>query len=143
MAKARVNVWISAKNKKRLEAYAGQPGTSQTSIVDAALDAWFDPNRNALDDGLILKRLGQIDERHNDFDANLRVTTETLGHFILYWLTMTEPLRAGERDDAHRLGRARFDRFLDQISQKLSGDESFSMNVLHRLFENDHTHTNA
>ena len=58
------------------------------------------------------KRLGQL------FWA-VDLGVETTGHFVLYWLTRTDPIPESERDIAHALGQRRFDHFINQIAKKL------------------------
>ena len=42
---------------------------------------------------------------------------ETLKHYILYWLTVTQPIPQGSRDGAHALGRRRMDHFMAQVAR--------------------------
>lgn len=51
---------------------------------------------------------------------------ESLGQFVLYWLTRPEPLSEGERDRAHQLGQKRFDDFIEQVASKLAGADRLS-----------------
>ena len=119
MAKPRVNIRISTKLYAQLCEAAAKPGVTKTAIVEDALRAWFDPEvRSVLEERLLI-RMDAYDQRQADMERDLAFTSETLTHYIYYWLTRTEPIPEGERDIAHVLGRKRLDYFLDQVAHKL------------------------
>ncbi len=120
MTKPRVHVRLPTNLYARLCEAADQPGASQAKIVEAALSAWFSPpERPELGDQL-LQRLDAFDARQAEMERDIAFTFEALAHFILYWLTRTEPIPDGERDVAHALGKRRFDHFIDQVVRNLA-----------------------
>lgn len=137
MDKQRVNVWISARNYRALEMLTCKPGVSKTDIVDTAMTHYLYPDERSDIENAILPRLDEIDLQQGNLERDLAVTTEALGQFILYWLTLTEPLRAGEREDAQKLGQKRLDHFLDQVGRKIGTQTTFSIRLWERLLPPD------
>lgn len=120
MSKPRVHIRLSTDLYARLCEEADRPGATKAKIVEAALRAWFNPEtRQSLEERL-LERFDQFDTRQSEIERDVAFTFETLAHYVLYWLTRTEPLPDGERDAAHALGQRRFDFFIDQVAGKIS-----------------------
>ena len=120
MAKPRVNIRLPTNLHERLCREADRPGATKAKIVEAALRAWFEPEAAMTQEARLLKRLDGFDLRQAAIEHDLACTYETLAHFILYWLTRTEPIPEGERDAAHALGKRRFDYFIEQVGRKIS-----------------------
>lgn len=121
MAKPRVNIRLPTNLHERLCREADRPGATKAKIVEAALRAWFEPEAAMTQEARLLKRLDGFDLRQASIEHDLACTYETLAHFILYWLTRTEPIPEGERDAAHALGKRRFDYFIEQVARKVRG----------------------
>ncbi|KCZ55516.1 hypothetical protein HY29_11415 [Hyphomonas beringensis] len=119
MTKARVHVRLPTNLYARLCEEAGKSGASQATIVELALRAWFNPESSATMEARLLERLDAFDLRQSEIEREVSFTFEAFCHYVLYWLTRTEPLPDGERDAAHALGKRRFDFFLDQVAQKI------------------------
>jgi hypothetical protein len=126
MRKPRANIRLSHEAYAMLDDMARKPGVHKCSIMEAAFWAYLDSHQGAGADKTILKRLDSIDLRLNAVERDAALVVETLGQFILYWLTRTDPLPDGERDAAHRLGQKRFDYFIEQVARKLGADEGLS-----------------
>ncbi|HPE30245.1 MAG TPA: hypothetical protein PLV61_03565 [Parvularculaceae bacterium] len=129
MAKRRVHVRLSDRVWADLDNAAQAPRVTQSAIVEDALRCYFDPDAKAGREAAILKRLDAIDLRQSAVERDAAIILETLGQYVLYWLTRTEPLPDGERDIAHNLGRKRFDYFIEQVAGKITGDDRLSARV--------------
>lgn len=129
MPKPRANIRLSHKAHALLEEMARRPGVQKSAIMEAAFWAYLDSYQGTGADKAYLKRLDTIDLRLNAVERDTALVVETLGQFILYWLTRTEPLPDGERDAAHRLGQKRFDYFIEQVARKIGADEGMSARV--------------
>ena len=127
--KPRVNVRLSHKAHALLEEMTLKPGVHKSAVLEAAFWAYVDPETAKTNDRTILKRLNQVDLRLNSIERDSAIALETLGQFILYWLTRTDPLPDGERDTAHRLGQRRFDYFVEQVAQRVGGEAGLSARV--------------
>lgn len=94
-----------------------------TAIIETALAQYFEPERVEARENALLSRMDRFDARQGQIQADVRLCAETIGQYVLYWLTRTEPIPEGERDAAHALGRRRYDYFLDQVGRKLRSRE--------------------
>ena len=130
MAKPRANIRLSHKAYAALEDMARKPGVHKSAIMEAAFWAYLDSHQGAGADKALLKRLDGIDLRLGEIERDAALCVETLGQFILYWLTRTEPIPDGERDGAHRLGQKRFDYFIEQVARKIGSDAGLSCRAL-------------
>lgn len=109
-----------------LDDMARKPGVHKSSIMEAAFWAYLDAHQGAGADKALLKRLDAIDLRLNAIERDAALCVETLGQFILYWLTRTEPIPDGERDAARRLGQRRFEYFIEQVARKIGSENGLS-----------------
>jgi len=129
MRKVKLHTRITARNSAILEQMIQRPGVTKSALTDAALTAYFETaDQNGLDPRL-LTRLDAFDIRQNNIERDVSLCVETLGQFLLYWLTRTEPLQPGERDEAHRLGQKRFDYFIEQVARKIGSDKGLSRRI--------------
>jgi len=117
--KPRVNLRIDAALLALLEAAAREAKTTKTDILEQALRRYLDPGRNRLLEERLMERMGMIELRMDRLFWAVDLGVETTGHFVLYWLTRTDPIPEGERETAHALGQRRFDYFINQIAKKL------------------------
>jgi len=129
MAKPRVNIRLTYELHRTLEQMTLAPGVTKSAIIEDALRAYLDPDRIGGRDDAILRRIDAFDLRQNAIERDTALCLETLGQFVLYWLTRTDPLPDGERDAAHRLGQRRFNYFIEQVAQKIGNETSVSRRV--------------
>lgn len=113
----RLNIRVTEKMTKQLERQARLHGVTMTAIIEAALERYFDTANTEQPEALVLRRLDRIDKRQGALERDLAINLETLQHFVLYWLTRTEPIPEGDRDVAHALGRRRMDHFMAQVAR--------------------------
>ncbi|PQA87588.1 ribbon-helix-helix domain-containing protein [Hyphococcus luteus] len=125
MTKARVHVRLPTNLYAQLCEEADRSGVSRARIVEQALRAWFNPDSKATLEARLLKRLDAFDLRQSAIEREVSFTFEAFCHYVLYWLTRTEPPSDGERDAAHALGKRRFDHFIDQVAKKVALPESY------------------
>lgn len=92
-----------------------------TSIIETALGLYFNPDQTDQRETLLLSRMDRYDARQARLETDLRLCTETLGQYVLYWLTHIEPIPQLERDAAQALGRRRYDHFIEQVAKRMSG----------------------
>ncbi|MEQ8748743.1 MAG: hypothetical protein RIC52_03110 [Amphiplicatus sp.] len=137
MAKRRVHVRISDRVWADLDNAAQGPGVTQSAIVEDALRCYFDPEAKAGCEAAILKRLDAIDLRQGAVERDAAIILETLGQYVRYWLTRTEPLPEGERDAAHNLGQRRFDYFIEQVAAKIGEGRGLAERVCNNDLSGD------
>jgi len=128
--KPRVNIRLSYEMHRKLEEMVLAPGATKSAIIEDALRAYLDPDRTAARDDILVQRLDRIEKRQNAMERDLALCLETLGQFVLYWLTRTDPIPEAERDAAQRLGQRRFEFFIDQVARRVASDEPLSKRAL-------------
>ena len=129
MPKPRVNVRLSHEMHRTLEQMVLAPGVTKSAIIEDALRAYLDPTRTGGREQVLMTRLDQFELRQNAIERDVALLLETLGQFVFYWLTRTDPLPEGERDAAHALGQRRFDYFIEQVARKIGEDDVISAKV--------------
>ena len=115
MGKPRLNLRLRPDLLARLEAETRRPGVTKNAVIEKALDEYFQPAIRLRLDERLLQRLDKFEIRQGDVALSL----ETLGQFVLYWLTRTDPVPEGERETAHALGQRRFAYFIEQVARKV------------------------
>jgi len=123
MKRHRINIRLTDEMWVRLQIEASSHEATLTAIIETALAQYFEPERVEARENALLSRMDRFDARQGQIEADVRLCAETIGQYVLYWLTRTEPIPEGERDAAHALGRRRYDYFLDQVGRKLRGRE--------------------
>ena len=128
--KPRVNIRLSYEMHRKLEEMVLAPGATKSAIMEDALRAYLDPQRTAARDDILLQRLDRIEKRQNAMERDLALCLETLGQFVLYWLTRTDPIPESQRDAAQILGQRRFEFFINQVATRVASDEPLSKRAL-------------
>jgi hypothetical protein len=119
MGKPRLNLRLRADLLRKLEESAGRPGVTKNAMIEKALEEYFEPEiRHGLEERL-LARLDHFEIRQGEIERDVALLLQTLGQFVLYWLTRTDPIPEGEREIAHALGQKRFEHFTAQVARKL------------------------
>lgn len=130
MAKPRVNIRLSYEMHRTLEQMVLAPGATKSAIIEDALRAYLDPSRTGGREQALMQRLDRFDKRLNAIERDTALSLETLGQYVLYWLTRTDPLPEAEREVAHILGQRRFEYFLEQVARKVTSDDPLSVRTL-------------
>lgn len=136
--KPRVNIRLSYEMHRKLDEMVLAPGATKSAIMEDALRAYLDPQRTEARDDILLQRLDRIEKRQNAMERDLALCLESLGQFVLYWLTRTDPIPESQRDAAQLLGQRRFEFFIDQVARRVASDEPLSKRVLSASAADDH-----
>ena len=115
----RLNIRVTETLAKQLEREARLHGVTMTAIIEAAIQRYVDDEAAEPPEALILRRLDRIDRSQANAERDMAEVVETLKHYVLYWLTVTQPVPEGSRDAAHALGRRRMDHFSSQVARIL------------------------
>ena len=120
MKRNRINIRVSDELWERLTVEAAAHGSTMTAIIETAIEQYFWPAQAKHRDTHLLSRIDQFDLRQDRIETDLRLCTETLAQYVLYWLTRMEPLPEAERDAAHALGKRRYDHFVQQVATRMA-----------------------
>ncbi len=125
--KPRVNLRLKEKLHNQLSQTAAMRGCSKTEILEEALSNFFDPERNRALEQRVVSELRVLELRMASLEKEAKVTKETIGHFVFYWLVKCDPIPKKKRDKAHELGRRRFAYFEGQVAKIIGqGGKYFS-----------------
>lgn len=120
MKRNRINIRVSDELWERLTVEAAAHGSTMTAIIETAIQQYFHPDEVVeRGDAQLLSRMDRFDTRQDQMEADIRLSTETLGQYVLYWLTRMEPVPEAEREVMHALGRRRYDRFVEQVAKRM------------------------
>lgn len=119
MGKPRLNLRLRPEVLARLEAETRRPGVTKNAVIEKALEEYFQPAVRLRLEERLLQRLDSFEVRQGEIERDVALSLETLGQFVLYWLTRTDPIPDGERETAHALGQRRFTYFIEQVARKV------------------------
>ena len=102
-----------------LEGLTAQPGASKTSVLSDALAAWLERRGASELDERFGTRLDRIARAIDRVERKLDLTTELLGVFVHYQVTLTAEHSAFGAEA--QLGRERFGQLVSLVEQRLSG----------------------
>jgi predicted transcriptional regulator len=130
MGKPRLNLRLREDLHRKLEEATRRPGVTKNALIEQALQEYFEPaTRHGLEERL-LARLEAFEVRQGEIERDVALLLETLGQFVLYWLTRTDPIPEGEREIAHALGQRRFDYFIQQVARRSVSGNRLSDRIL-------------
>lgn len=131
--KPKLSAYVSDSVAQRLELAARRPGTNKSAIVDAALDRFLNPERDASGDAALIRRLDRMSRQLDRADRDLSIMAETIALFVRYYLTITPPLPTGDQDAARALGRERFEMFVAQVGKRIAAGGRLVADVLEQV----------
>jgi predicted transcriptional regulator len=119
MARIRHQFMLDTVLSRRLDDLAARPGTTKSSIVADAVEAWLNRRgTNELDDRFAY-RLDRMTTALGRIERNTHILIETLALFVRYELAIHAPL--AETDHAGRaIARERFAAFVTQVGRQIS-----------------------
>lgn len=126
MAKPRINIHVTPEADSLLRRAVKDGAASKAAVVDAAIKELLD---RTADERILLKisqRLDKLTRAMERMADEGTAQTETLALFVLYYLCITPPLPESARAGAEALGRKRFDHFISQVGQRLTGKERYT-----------------
>ncbi len=112
---------------------AKRPGANKSAIVDAALDRFLNPERDASGDAALVRDFDRMSRQLDRADRDLSVMAETIALFIRYYLTITPPLPSQDQDAARALGRERFEMFVAQVGKRVASGGRLVADVMDRV----------
>ena len=126
--KTRHQFYLPDVLSEKLEALAGEPGSSKTAIMTDAIRAWLDRcGATELDDrfGVRLDRLSRADER---LGRKLDFVAEALGTFVQHQLTLGAHQPPFDQETGH-LGLKRYRAFVEMVVRRLARPDQSSIAI--------------
>ncbi|OCK59865.1 ribbon-helix-helix protein, CopG family [Bradyrhizobium sp. LMTR 3] len=131
--KPKLSAYVSDSVAERLELAAKRPGTNKSAIIEAALDRFLNPERDASGDAALIRRLDRMSRQLDRSERDLSIMAETIALFVRYYLTITPPLPSGDQDAARALGRERFEMFVVQVGKRVASGGRLVADVMEQV----------
>ena len=120
MKRNRINIRVSDELWERITVEAAVHGSTMTAIIETALSQYFDAGHCEGQDSKLFLRMDRYEALQSQIESDLRVCSETLGQFVLYWLIHTRPLDDIDREAAYADGNRRYKNFIARVAQRMS-----------------------
>jgi hypothetical protein len=134
MKRARLNVFLEPKHARSLVDASRVNGVSQSSLVAAALASFLSPDAADRREAAIIKRLDRLSHQYERIERDQTIHIETLALFVRYFLSVTAPLPESQQDAARAAGRARFEKFIEQLAAHLQRGHSLVRDVHEQVY---------
>jgi hypothetical protein len=137
MAKKRYTVWLSPPLALKFEDVAARAKGGKSGVVEDTLKAALEPQSLPRVDDALARRLDKLARIVSRLERDMAISTETLGLFVRYFLTVTPPMPESEQEPARALGRERFGVFVVEVGRRMSSDRRLVAEVLESIARND------
>jgi hypothetical protein len=137
MAKKRYTVWLSRPLAHKFEAVAARSKGGKSGVVEDALKAVLEPQLLPGVNDALARRFESLNRTVAQIERDMAITTETLGLFVRYFLTVTPPMPESEQEPARLLGRERFAVFVVEVGRRMTSDRRLVAEVLESIAKND------
>lgn len=117
---AALNVEIDHALKKRLDLEATQRRISKRSIVERALQAYFDPDQQDERDAMLARRLLNLDRRYEGIERQNKIMAEALAVFVQGWLVQNPEIPPEQRAPANAQASLRYAKFIERIARNFA-----------------------
>jgi hypothetical protein len=126
--RTRLNVFVEREHARRLTEHASLKGISKSSIVAAALASFLSPDA-ADQRGAIARRLDRLARQFERLERDQNILIETVALYVRYFLSISTPVPEEQQEAARALGRARFEKFIEQLAGHLRRGRSLVADV--------------
>ncbi len=130
MAKKRYTVWLSRPLAHKFEAVAARSKGGKSGVVEDALKAVLEPQLLPGVNDALARRFESLNRTVARLERDMAITTETLGLFVRYFLTIMPPMPESEQEAARLLGRERFAVFVVEVGRRMTSDRRLVAEVL-------------
>lgn len=130
--KPRHQFYLDPANQEELDRLSREPGATRSSIVNAALKAYF-ASRGATElERMFRLRLERMSKSLDRLERNQHIALESFALFVRYELGITPQLAASEQAAAQAIGRDRFHQFIHQVGRRMAGDKRIAEEIFRR-----------
>jgi predicted transcriptional regulator len=133
MAKRKCTLYLPVPLARRLDQVARDRHGAKSALVEEALRVSLEPQQQTGLDEAFARRLDHISRQLAAVARDQTVTTETLGLFVRYFLTVTPPLPEDQQESARLTGRKRYEVLLAEIGKRVAEDRRLAAEVLQTI----------
>ncbi|MEO6779786.1 MAG: hypothetical protein ABI407_02035 [Bradyrhizobium sp.] len=131
--KPSMRVCLSEHMATRLAAAVKNAGTTNSALVEAALDRFLDSDGDVGDAAMVAHRLSGMSRQLERLDRDLRIVNETVALQVRFQLAVTPPLPAAAQPAACRLGSERFEELAAQVARRVDQGTPLMRETIDRL----------
>jgi len=118
-----IHPYISDEILKRFKKYCSSMNLTESSVVEAALQKYFDADSK--DFPLLLKRLDRLQRALGRIERDLSMLAEAFSVFVQLWFAHTPKIDEDEKDASKRQAGDRYNQFVDFVASKLTSGHRF------------------
>lgn len=127
MARGGITVYLPRDLEARIRRIAHDQHRSESSVVAEAVKARFERGEGAVKDDSADRRLSRVDIRLDKAIGESLIIKEILLLFVRVWLEHNPPIDEEMEESAAASAEARFERFLDFVTQALGPGKSLGI----------------
>lgn len=118
----RIQPRVPSELRQRLTRYCAAQGITETACVAAAITEYLDQTSHRI---LIMRRLDRLGRALARLQRDQEIALETFGCWIHVWFAHTPALPDEAKRVAATHAKARFDKFVEHVSARLSNGRRF------------------
>lgn len=128
-SRVRIQPYIPAHLAKQLRVYAAAQGSSESSVVHAALNEYLDRDRNERD--LLMRRLDRNTVGISEVRRDVAIVAEALGTFARAWFAVAAiPGATGDAEARRRQARGAYEQLVQRVAKSCMAADGLMARVL-------------
>jgi len=124
----RIHPYVRPELAERLVAYCAAKGITESAAVETAIEAHLAGAER--DNAVIMRKLDRLGGAAARHQRDTDVLTEALAVFVETWLCVMPERTPEEKAAAARVGRARYQQFIDIVSARVARGGRFVGDVV-------------
>jgi hypothetical protein len=120
--RAQIHPRLPAEITNRIRVFAASKGSSQSSVIEAALATYLDDSGER---AVILRRLDRLAHAVRKIDRDVAIVADAFSVFVEIWLSHTTRIPDHERIKAEQTAQKRFLHFRELLGGRLATGRSF------------------
>jgi len=116
--------YVTRPLRKRLRLYAAQRGSTESSVVEAALLSYLDAD--VTDRALMIRRLDRVTRTVGALRRDVDLLSQGFGVFVQLWFAHTPRLPDEAKATAEREAMRRYSQFLDHVVREIDSGRRFA-----------------
>jgi hypothetical protein len=133
--KPKIGVYLTTDVAKLLKLAVKRSGATKSDIVNEALARFLDPQPEKDPGGEVLLRLARQAKLLRRIHRDVEIVAETLALYIRQFLMITPPVPKIDQDAAMKLGRERYEVFIEQIAKRVASDSGMVQEIMEKIAE--------
>ncbi len=131
--KERIYSQLEPATKQQLAKYAARARTSESQVIEAAVEAFFSPQTLDKRDAAVTRRLNDISRQLDRHRRDLMITSETLALFVHYQLAVAPPIPVADQAAARAKANEAMEQFMTHLVRRLENGRSIIASVVERF----------